>query len=214
MGEHLFPVGTGAQLGPLSPPGLAPSAALSTFDALGLPGQASGTHMANVSHVLSAAWVLVALEGYQQHIGAFACGGAWGCILSGGDIQWVSLCAPMRPGKNSFVAPLRIRMPRGPPVRTSRPCLHLYVLAGFVGVRLHYLAPWNPVGGRYVPNLGHENAPFWVHGRLGCLCLVAGLQGVRLCACVGTLSFGSRVDSHAASYQRGAQLWTEQYTPN
>ena len=30
--------------------------------------------------------------------------GSWGCIMLEGDISWVSLCVPMRPGKNSFVA--------------------------------------------------------------------------------------------------------------
>ena len=34
--------------------------------------------------------------------------------MSGGDIPWVSLCGPTRPGKNSLVAFLRIRIPPGP----------------------------------------------------------------------------------------------------
>ena len=65
-----------------------------------------------------------------------------GCIMSGGDILWVSLCVPMRPGKNSFVARLRIRMPRGPMPRVlSLPALSVH--AGFADARLHYLAPCN-----------------------------------------------------------------------
>ena len=40
--------------------------------------------------------------------------GSWGCLMSEGDTSWVSLCVPMRPGKSSFVARLRIRMPRVP----------------------------------------------------------------------------------------------------
>ena len=59
-------------------------------------------------------------------------GGSWGCILSGGDISWVSLCVPMRPGKNSFVAPLRIRVPRGPPL-PSCPCLRHLCACRFEG---------------------------------------------------------------------------------
>ena len=46
--------------------------------ALGLPGRTSGPHMANVSCVLSAAWVSLAPEGYQQGTGAFACVGFLG----------------------------------------------------------------------------------------------------------------------------------------
>ena len=46
--------------------------------ALGLPGQTSGPHMANVSCVLSAACVSLAPEGYQQGTGAFACVGFLG----------------------------------------------------------------------------------------------------------------------------------------
>ena len=41
--------------------------------ALGLLGRTFCTHMANVSCVLSAAWVLLAPEGYQQRTGAIAC---------------------------------------------------------------------------------------------------------------------------------------------
>ena len=66
--------------------------------------------------------------------------GSRGCIMSVGDIPWVSLCVPMRPGKNSFVAPLRIRMPRAPMLRVlsppAPPCA-----CGFAAARPHYLAP-------------------------------------------------------------------------
>ena len=107
-------------------------------DALGLPGRTFSAHMANVSRELSAAWVLLAPEGYRQRIGAVACTGSWGCIITGDDIPWVSLCVPMRPGKNSFVAPFEFEYP----VRASCPRLRLYVLVGFADARLQYLAPW------------------------------------------------------------------------
>ena len=72
-------------------------------------------------------------------------GDCWGCILSGGDISWVSLCVPLRPGKNSFVAPLRIRVPRVPPLPPCS-CLRHLCACRFEGVQRHYLTPCS--GGR------------------------------------------------------------------
>ena len=83
--------------------------------------------------------------------------GSWGCIMSGGDISWVSLCVPIRPGKTSFVAPLRIRMPWGSLLRVLSPPAPLCA-CGFADARPHYLTPC-------------------VIEWLGCLCLVANFKG-------------------------------------
>ena len=73
---------------------------------------------------------ILAPEGYQQRTGAIACGSFFGgCILLEVDISWVSLCVPMRPGKNSVVAPFEFECLGE--LRASCPRLHLYVHAGF-----------------------------------------------------------------------------------